>query len=95
MTLTVEHSGSRVRVRVRDTGVGIPADVLPQLFDLFTQVDRTLNRSQGGLGIGLALVRRLVEMHGGTVSARSDGPGKGTEVAIDLPLRPPIEKMQV
>lgn len=75
-----------VRVRVADTGVGIPADVLPHIFELFTQVDRTTNRSQGGLGVGLALVKRLVEMHGGTVSARSDGPGKGAEFTIELPV---------
>ncbi|MBA4065399.1 MAG: hybrid sensor histidine kinase/response regulator [Isosphaera sp.] len=78
-----------VRVRVRDTGVGIPADVLPHIFELFTQVDRTLNRSQGGLGVGLALVRRLVEMHGGTVSARSGGPGTGTEFTVELPVLQP------
>jgi signal transduction histidine kinase len=85
VTLTAEHVGAQVVVTVRDTGVGIPPDVLPRVFDLFTQVDRTLNRSQGGLGIGLALVRRLVELHDGTVSARSDGPGRGAEFTIRLP----------
>ena len=75
-----------VRVRVKDTGVGIPAHVLPHIFELFTQVDRTLNRSQGGLGVGLALVRKLVEMHGGTVSARSEGAGRGTEFTVELPV---------
>ena len=74
-------------VRVRDTGVGIPAEMVPRLFELFTQVDRSLNRSQGGLGIGLALVRRLTEMHGGTVEAQSEGPGKGSEFVVRLPLR--------
>ncbi len=78
-------SAGRVAVTVRDTGVGIPADVLPVVFALFTQVDRSLNRSQGGLGIGLALVRRLVEMHAGTVVAHSDGPGKGATFTITLP----------
>lgn len=86
VSLTAKVVDKRVVVRVRDTGVGIPKDVLPRVFELFTQVDRTLNRSEGGLGVGLALVRRLVEMHGGTVSARSDGPGKGTEFTVDLPL---------
>ena len=71
---------------MRDTGIGIPADMLPRIFEMFTQVDRTLERSQGGLGIGLTLVRRLVEMHGGSVEARSDGPGKGSEFIVRLPL---------
>lgn len=84
--LSVTPHPGRVTVAVRDTGVGIPASVLPQLFGLFTQVDRTLNRSQSGLGIGLALVRRLVEMHGGTVTAHSDGPGTGATFTIHLPV---------
>ncbi len=75
-----------VTVRVRDTGVGIPVEMLPRLFELFTQVDRSLNRSQGGLGIGLALVRRLAEMHGGTVEASSHGLGKGSEFVVRLPM---------
>ena len=75
-----------VTVRVRDTGVGIPIEMVPRLFELFTQVDRSLNRSQGGLGIGLALVRRLAEMHGGTVEASSDGLGKGSEFVVRLPM---------
>jgi signal transduction histidine kinase len=86
VSLTATVVNDRVIVRVRDTGVGIPRDVLPRVFELFTQVDRTLNRSEGGLGVGLALVRRLVEMHGGTVSAHSEGPGKGTEFTVDLPV---------
>jgi signal transduction histidine kinase len=75
-------------VAISDTGVGIPADVLPVVFTLFTQVDRSLNRSQGGLGIGLALVRRLVEMHEGRVSAHSEGPGKGATFTVTLPVAP-------
>jgi signal transduction histidine kinase len=62
-----------VVVSVKDTGVGIPADNLPRLFEMFYQVDRALEKSQGGLGIGLSLVRRLVELHGGKVEARSEG----------------------
>jgi signal transduction histidine kinase len=85
VSLTTTVANGRVVVRIRDTGVGIPRDVLPRVFELFTQVDRTLNRSEGGLGVGLALVRRLVEMHGGNVSAHSEGPGKGTEFTVDLP----------
>src|SRR6185295_11654862 len=84
--LSVSRADDHVLVRVRDTGIGIPAEMMPHIFDMFTQVDRNLGRSQGGLGIGLTLVRRLVEMHGGTVEARSDGPGQGTEVSIQLPL---------
>lgn len=86
VSVTVAPHPGRVTVAVRDTGVGIPEAVLPQIFALFTQVDRTLNRTQSGLGIGLALVRRLVEMHGGTVSAHSDGPGTGATFTIHLPL---------
>jgi signal transduction histidine kinase len=73
-------------LRVRDTGVGIPADMLPHLFDLFTQSERTLDRADGGLGVGLTLVRRLVELHGGKVQALSRGPGQGSEFVVRLPL---------
>ncbi|HET9228433.1 MAG TPA: ATP-binding protein [Thermoanaerobaculia bacterium] len=72
-------------IRVRDNGMGLPADLLPHIFDLFSQADRSLDRSQGGLGIGLTLVRRLVELHGGEVEARSDGPGQGSEFVVRLP----------
>lgn len=73
-------------IRVRDSGRGIPKEMLPRIFDLFTQVDPTLDRTQGGLGLGLTLVRRLAEMHGGTVSVASDGPGHGSEFTVRLPL---------
>jgi signal transduction histidine kinase len=89
VTLTAAADEDWVVVRVRDTGVGIPPDILPDVFDLFTQVDRTLNRSQGGLGIGLALVKKLVDLHGGRVSAASDGVGKGAEFEVRLPLAGP------
>jgi signal transduction histidine kinase len=82
--LTVERQGSDVVVKVKDTGVGIAAEMLPKIFDLFTQVDRSLDRSQGGLGIGLSVVRRLVQMHGGRVEAYSDGHGKGSEFVVRL-----------
>jgi CheY-like chemotaxis protein/anti-sigma regulatory factor (Ser/Thr protein kinase) len=84
--LTAEISGHEVAVRVRDTGLGIPAESLPRIFEMFSQVDRNMERAQGGLGIGLTLVRRLIEMHGGTVEARSDGPGRGSEFTVRLPL---------
>jgi signal transduction histidine kinase len=86
VSLTAGREGNEAVVSVRDSGVGIPADVLPRVFDLFTQVDRSLNRSQGGLGIGLALVQRLVQLHDGRVSVRSDGPGQGAEFTVRLPL---------
>jgi CheY-like chemotaxis protein len=73
-------------VRVTDDGVGIAAEMLPRVFDLFAQGDRTLHRAQGGLGIGLSLVRRLVEMHGGTIAAHSEGLGRGSTFTVRLPL---------
>ena len=73
-------------ISVRDTGVGLAPELLPRVFDLFTQADHSLDRSQGGLGIGLTLVRRLVELHGGSVHADSAGPGQGSEFVVRLPL---------
>jgi CheY-like chemotaxis protein/two-component sensor histidine kinase len=84
--LTAERQGSDAVVSVRDTGVGIAADQLPRIFDMFSQVARSLERSQGGLGIGLTLVRRLVEMHDGRIEARSEGPGRGSEFVVRLPV---------
>lgn len=90
--LAVAREGQVVAIRVRDTGLGIPADLLPRVFDLFMQGDRSLERSEGGLGIGLALVRHLVERHGGTVEAHSDGAGYGSELVVRLPpLAAPCE----
>jgi signal transduction histidine kinase len=86
VALAVAQKGAQAVVRVRDTGIGIPPDMLPHVFELFTQVNRSLNRSQGGLGIGLALVRRLVEMHGGSVEAHSEGLGKGAEFVVRISL---------
>jgi signal transduction histidine kinase len=86
--LTAEREGSRVAVRVRDSGVGIAADMLPRIFELFMQVDRSIDKSQGGLGVGLTLVRTLLDMHGGTVEVRSEGLGQGSEFSISLPLAP-------
>jgi signal transduction histidine kinase len=84
--LTLSREGSFALISVRDDGTGIPVDMLGKVFDLFTQVDRTFTRAQGGLGIGLTLVRRLVGMHGGTVEAKSEGPGRGSEFLVRLPL---------
>jgi len=85
IVLTVARQGTGVSVSVRDTGIGIPPEHLTRIFHMFSQVDRSLEKSRGGLGIGLTLVRRLVEKHGGTVEARSDGPGKGSEFIVHLP----------
>jgi CheY-like chemotaxis protein/anti-sigma regulatory factor (Ser/Thr protein kinase) len=77
--------GDLAIIEIRDNGAGIAPELLPRVFDLFVQSQRTLDRSQGGLGIGLSVVRRLIEMHGGSVEARSDGPGHGSVFSIRLP----------
>jgi CheY-like chemotaxis protein len=86
ISLSVERQGAEALLRVRDTGMGIPAPMLGRVFELFTQVHRSLDRAQGGLGIGLTLVRRLVEMHGGRVEVHSPGLNQGSEFTIHLPL---------
>ncbi len=85
ITLSAEQVGDQIVVRVADDGVGILPDVLPRIFDLFVQGERALARSEGGLGVGLTIVRKLVELHGGSVSARSEGPGRGSEFIVRLP----------
>ena len=84
--LTARRQGTDVVVSVRDTGIGISADMLPRVFEMFTQVDQSEARAQGGLGIGLTLVENLVRMHGGSVEARSEGPARGSEFIVRLPL---------
>jgi PAS domain S-box-containing protein len=84
--LAASTGHDQLRIRVKDTGIGMPPELLPKVFDFFVQGSRSLERSQGGLGIGLTLVKRLVEMHGGTVAAHSAGAGKGSELIVDLPL---------
>jgi signal transduction histidine kinase/ActR/RegA family two-component response regulator len=86
--LDLRRQGAQVAISVRDTGVGIPQDMLPRVFELFTQIERDANRAQGGLGIGLTLVKRLVEMHDGTIEAHSQGKGQGSEFVVRLPLAP-------
>ncbi|QEG31319.1 Autoinducer 2 sensor kinase/phosphatase LuxQ [Gemmata obscuriglobus] len=86
IVLSAQRDGGDAVVTVSDTGVGIPADMLPKVFELFAQVGTSIERSQGGLGIGLTLVKRLVEMHGGTVRAESPGPGRGSTFTVRLPL---------
>lgn len=87
--LTAQAEGNDVVLRVRDTGIGIPPDLLPRVFDLFTQSERSLDRSHGGLGIGLSVVQRLVSMHGGTVTAKSIV-GEGSEFTVRLPAARPV-----
>lgn len=84
--LAAERRESELTVTVRDNGIGIPATALPRIFDMFSQVGRSVERSAGGLGIGLALVRGLIEMHGGTVTAESPGQGRGSTFTIRLPV---------
>ena len=84
--LAVAREGDEAVVTVEDNGVGVSPEMLPRLFEMFTQVDRSLERSQGGLGIGLAIVKRLVEMHGGSVTAHSAGVGKGSRFVVRLPV---------
>ncbi|MCD2450749.1 PAS domain S-box protein [Methylicorpusculum oleiharenae] len=86
--LSVSREGSNAVIEIKDTGIGIPSGTLPHIFDLFIQADNSLAHSQGGLGIGLTLVRRLTEMHGGTVSAVSPGIGKGSTFVVKLPSLP-------
>ena len=86
VSLDVRAAEGRVELRVRDTGAGIPPEVLPRIFEPFTQAQQTLARSEGGLGLGLSMVRGLVALHGGEVSASSPGPGLGTEFVVSLPL---------
>jgi signal transduction histidine kinase len=85
--LTAARSGDEAVITIRDHGIGIAAEMQHEIFELFSQGERTLDRAQGGLGIGLALVRQLVELHGGSVSAESEGTGKGSVFTIRLPVR--------
>jgi signal transduction histidine kinase len=86
IALSVRRAGSHVEIAVKDSGVGISADMLPRVFDLFAQERQTIDRSHGGLGLGLTIAKRLVELHNGTIEARSDGAGRGSEFVIRLPL---------
>ncbi|MDP3911359.1 MAG: PAS domain S-box protein [Gemmatimonadales bacterium] len=85
ITVGARRDGPTVTIGVTDSGIGIPAEEMPRVFEMFTQASQPLERSKGGLGVGLALVERLVRLHGGTVTARSEGPGKGSEFIVQLP----------
>ncbi len=89
IAVQAQAADGSVVLRVKDTGLGIPPAMLPRVFELFTQLDPSLDRAQGGLGIGLTVVRKLVELHGGSVSVASEGPGKGSEFTVRLPLAEP------
>jgi len=91
--LILESDGDRIVVRVLDNGIGIAPEKLSNIFEMFVQADTSLERSIGGLGIGLSLVKNLVEMHGGRVTARSEGLGRGSEFVIDLPVAPPFTEL--
>jgi PAS domain S-box-containing protein len=89
ISLQAELARGHAIIRVRDDGIGMPPELLPHVFDLFTQAERTLDRAQGGLGIGLSLVKSLVELHGGSVEAKSAGLGHGSEFIVQLPVMEP------
>jgi len=91
ITVSVQRHGDTVVIRVTDNGVGILAELLPHIFELFTQDDRSLSRTETGLGIGLTVVRSMVELHGGTVEARSGGRGQGSEFIVTVPCIEPVE----
>jgi CheY-like chemotaxis protein len=84
--LTIAQDGADALISVRDTGIGISPEMLPRIFDMFMQADRSIDRSHGGLGVGLTVARRLVELHGGSISAVSDGVGKGSTFTVRIPL---------
>src|SRR5262249_12051023 len=86
ITITAERTNTTAVITVRDNGVGIAPSMLSKVFDMFTQVGRSRTQSEGGLGIGLSLAKRLVELHGGSIEARSDGMGKGSEFVVRLPV---------
>jgi CheY-like chemotaxis protein/two-component sensor histidine kinase len=92
VTASIDSASGRAEIRVRDDGIGIAPDLLPRVFERFVQAEGGLARPKGGLGLGLALVKGLAELHGGTVSARSEGLGRGAEFIVSLPVVPPVEQ---
>jgi len=86
------RESGEVVLRVRDTGIGISPEMLPRVFDLFVQVDQSLAHPEGGLGVGLTLARTLVELHGGSINAQSEGPGQGSELVMRLPVGAPVRR---
>ncbi len=92
ISLRGHYEGGEAVLRVRDTGIGIAPEMLPRVFDLFIQIDPFLARSEGGLGVGLTLARTLVELHGGSINAHSEGPGRGSEFVMRLPAGGPVTR---
>jgi CheY-like chemotaxis protein len=92
ISVTGYHEGADVVLRLRDTGIGMSPEMLLRVFDLFAQADRSIARSDGGLGVGLTLARTLVELHHGTITVESEGPGRGSEFVVRLPIGVPIER---
>jgi CheY-like chemotaxis protein/nitrogen-specific signal transduction histidine kinase len=90
--VSLDRVGPRARVQVRDTGLGIPRESLPSIFEPFAQADRTSTRQFGGLGLGLAIVKQIVTLHGGTISAHSDGENRGTTIVMELPIPAVLEE---
>jgi CheY-like chemotaxis protein len=86
IAVTAEVQGGDVTIAVSDSGIGIPRDMLGKIFDMFAQVDSALDRSYPGLGVGLTLAKRLIELHGGALSAESEGPGRGSRFIVRLPM---------
>ena len=86
IAIDVRRDSGEATVTIRDTGIGISADTLPHIFQIFTQDEQAIDRSQGGLGIGLSLVKGLVDLHDGSVEAKSDGAGRGSEFVVRLPI---------
>jgi PAS domain S-box-containing protein len=93
ISMSLERDGNQAVIRVRDAGMGIHPEMLPRVFEMFRQADRTGGRSRGGLGVGLSLVKRIVELHGGTVTANSDGIGLGSEFTVRLPALAEVRSM--
>ena len=92
--LSAQRTERDVILSVRDAGIGIAASALPTIFDMFTQIEESLEKSRGGLGIGLTLAKQLIELHGGTIEARSEGPGKGAEFSVRLPIVPVLTAVE-
>jgi signal transduction histidine kinase len=90
----LSSAAPQARIVVRDTGIGMTAATIPLIFQRFWQADGGRTREFGGLGLGLALSRHFVDLHGGTIGAKSDGPGKGAEFQVELPLSPPVPAVQ-
>jgi CheY-like chemotaxis protein len=93
--IKARQQDDEIEIRVKDTGIGISTDMLPRIFDMFTQERQALDRSHGGLGLGLTIVKSLAELHGGSVRALSDGAGKGSEFIVTLPVAPVVDAVDV